>query len=782
MVRALRFAVLAVVFCVFGATVFGATVLQYGFDGRLGSEIPDGFADLTGNFTGTILRGTNPNSEITFAEPNPTYNSGGTSAQFYNDKWDNNMGDTFMIPGAGGVDFSGMSAFTIELFINPSAQGTGHLRRIFSEYIYVYMYLDDVNTLHAIRKWGPGRWDENITLVSIPSFPHDAWSHLAMVWDSNAAGEKLRVYVNGQLAGSAAGTSTLTPDSTASFAIGGYQREDGSTDQFFCGLLDEFRISNEALEPSRFLGAGAAVSFDSPRSGALETVSPAQIQVTISSPQQGQTYSVDYAVTGGTATGGGVDYSLAGACVADFDGSGRVDLKDLKAVADEWLSNTPGGEADLNRDNKVNFDDFALIGTEWLDSCGSNSLVFAPGEQSRTINIDIISDSLNESDETIELALSNPSGGGLALGTHSTHTYTIFDLAPKVSFATADSARSEGYRTVMIYVNLSYASSEPITVDYSVSGGTAIGGGVDYTLESGTLRFEGGIVNQAIRFAVVEDDIEEINETIILSLSNPTNAGLGENPQHTYTIIDNEAGASMGDLTWYHSEDGDYLTVNAQNQIEWDVRKPHQIIVRLPEQRLSRPGDVAKVEFMWQSDGADIGCDCGDCPGCFDNDVTCVAGTGDFRIGVFDADGEYVTDDGMGTGNSIFSGYKGYRFRVFPHTSRSSHGFVCQGESHSSGSIDKRTNIGASSLVSINNEYTRLRDIRGFALTPGASSLMSIRVERSSSSRIDVSITLNGVTYTAPDSSSSNQPQKIDVFAIMLPNARPYDYVILSEP
>ena len=779
MCREMCFSVLAVVVFVCGSTVSGATILQYGFDGPLGNEVPDGFADLTGSFTGTVLRGTNVNSEITFAEPNPTYNSGGTSAQFYNDKWDDNMGDTFMIPGAGGVDFSGMSAFTIEMFINPMSQGMGHLRRIFSEYIYVYMYLDDVNTMHAIRKWGPGVWNEGITLVSIPNFPHDTWSHIAMVWDSAAGGDKLKVYVNGQVAGSAPGTATTTPDSTASFAIGGYQREEGSTAQFFSGLVDEIRISDEALEPSRFLGAGATVSFDSLDSGALETVSPAKVMVTISSPKAGQTYSVDYAVTGGTATAG-TDYSLPGQCRADFDDSGKVDFKDAGKLADEWLLGGPGRVSDASGDGRVNFDDFAVVATEWQDSCGGNTLVFGPGADSKTIDLDIVSDELLESDETIELVLMNPSGGDLALGTNTAHTYTIFDLAPKISFATADSARSEGFANVMIHVNLSYASSEPITVDYSVAGGTATGGGVDYMLAGGTLTFVPGTENQYIRFVVAEDDIEEFNETIELALSNPTNAGLGANPQHTYTIIDNEAGASMGELTWYHSEDGDYLTINAQGQLEWDVRKPHQIIVRLPEQRLSRTGDVAKVEFMWMSTGDDIGCDCGDCPGCFDDDVTCVAGTGDFRMGVFDADGEYVTDDGMGTGSSIFSGYKGYRFRMFPHTSKSSRGFVCQGESHSAGSIDKRTQIDSSSLVSINNYYTRLRDFRGFALPLGQFSLLSIRMERTSSSRVEVSITLNGVTYSANDTNSSNQPQKIDVFAIMMPNGRPYDLITLG--
>jgi len=56
-----------------------------------------------------------------------------------------------------------------------------------------------------------------------------------------------KLYVDGELVTSARGTSTATIDSTAGFAIGGYQREDSSRAQFFCGKIDEFRLYDYAL-------------------------------------------------------------------------------------------------------------------------------------------------------------------------------------------------------------------------------------------------------------------------------------------------------------------------------------------------------------------------------------------------------------------------------------------------------------------------------------------------------------------------------------------------------
>jgi hypothetical protein len=233
-------------------------VLYYSFDGTLGTDVPNGLVDGTGTYTASIIAGTDPNSSIKYAGPNPTYNPGGTAAQFHNQNWSNYAGDTFLIDNSGGLNFAALDEFTVALFVNPSSAGNGHSRRLFSEYVYAYMYLDGDNTLHAVRKWGPGDWNENrthlTTFVGV-----DQWSHVAMTWDADGAEDKFKLYVNGELAAGAAGTSAATLDSTAGFAIGGYQRENGSTAQFFLGRIDEFALYDYALsvqEIAHFAAAG----------------------------------------------------------------------------------------------------------------------------------------------------------------------------------------------------------------------------------------------------------------------------------------------------------------------------------------------------------------------------------------------------------------------------------------------------------------------------------------------------------------------------------------------
>ena len=73
-----------------------------------------------------------------------------------------------------------------------------------------------------------------------------------------------------------------------------------------------------------------------------------------------------------------------------------------------------------------------------------------------------------------------------------------------------------------------------------VTGGTATGGGVDYTLAAGTLTFDPGVTSDDVVISIVDDGDGESDETIEVTLSSPTGATLGINTIHTYTINDND--------------------------------------------------------------------------------------------------------------------------------------------------------------------------------------------------------------------------------------------------
>jgi len=243
----------------FGSSIPGwADIICYWkFDGSLGSNLPASVTDETGNYTATHIEGDDMDSTITYGTPAPSLP--GTSAEFFNDNWSNDAGDVLLVPDAGvdniaGLDFGPLSEFTVEAFIRPSSGPySTQTRRIFSKEIYCYMYLDESQTLHAIRKWGGGDWDVKWTHLTADNIPLDEWTHVKMAWNANALGDKLTLYINDTLVDSAPGNCLPTSDSTAGLAIGGYERASGTKRQYFPGKIDEFTITGSIRDPGEFL-------------------------------------------------------------------------------------------------------------------------------------------------------------------------------------------------------------------------------------------------------------------------------------------------------------------------------------------------------------------------------------------------------------------------------------------------------------------------------------------------------------------------------------------------
>src|SRR5205823_4639118 len=184
-------------------------------------------------------------------------------------------------------------------------------------------------------------------------------------------------------------------------------------------------------------------------------------------------------------------------------------------------------------------DGTATAGTDYVAKSGT--LTFpANSTAAQTITVVVNGDNIDEIDESFTVNLSNPARATIANGT-GTGTITDNDNPPTVAFSLASSSGAESVTPANLVVALSAISGKTVTVDYAVGGGTAAGGGVDYTLASGTLTFAPGVTNQNIAIAVMDDALNEANETILVSLSNPINATLGATTTHTYAITDNDS-------------------------------------------------------------------------------------------------------------------------------------------------------------------------------------------------------------------------------------------------
>ena len=201
----------------------------------------------------------------------------------------------------------------------------------------------------------------------------------------------------------------------------------------------------------------------------------------------------------------------------------------------------------------------------------SGTLTFAPGETSKTIIVEILSDNIYEGFEGFLVWLSNPSGATLPVYQGKAVQIVSDDAVPTASMApvTVD----EGARTMTLTLRLSHPSAEDIaysTIDNQVTG-TATEG-VDYDdflLVAGRrarATVPAGSLSQTFDITIVDDDLEEPDETIeILWQRRLGTTVTPESFSFTGTIEDNDegAGAAMGTpkITGA-AEVGETLTVN----------------------------------------------------------------------------------------------------------------------------------------------------------------------------------------------------------------------------
>jgi hypothetical protein len=104
-------------------------------------------------------------------------------------------------------------------------------------------------------------------------------------------------------------------------------------------------------------------------------------------------------------------------------------------------------------------------------------------------------------------------------------------------------------------IRLSRASGKTVTVDYSCSDGTAMGG-LDYIPTNGTITFLPGITNRTVRIAVYGDRLNESSETFFVHLETAVNATIADG-EGMATIRNNDAlpTISVGDTTALEGED-----------------------------------------------------------------------------------------------------------------------------------------------------------------------------------------------------------------------------------
>ncbi|HEX8422031.1 MAG TPA: Calx-beta domain-containing protein, partial [Pyrinomonadaceae bacterium] len=326
--------------------------------------------------------------------------------------------------------------------------------------------------------------------------------------------------------------------------------------------------------------AGAGVAsysvFVSENGGAfLEWLHDTTAQSGIYTGHPGQTYAF-YSVAR-DATGNVEDAPSSG------DATTAVQTLSLSFDASSYSADENQGHATINVLRAGNLDattvDYATASgtatpaSDFQSSAGT--LVFNQGETTRSFSVVITDDALMEGDESLNLSLSNPTGGATLVVPYSaTLTIRDNDAAPTptptptpsatptptptpltIQFASANYGVSEGGQSIEINVVRAGDVSGAASVDYATADGTASSKS-DYTTTLGTLHFTAGEMSKTITLLITDDALVEGAETVTVTLLHPKgDATLGVVSTATLTIADDDTASltanPLGDARFY---------------------------------------------------------------------------------------------------------------------------------------------------------------------------------------------------------------------------------------
>ena len=179
-------------------------------------------------------------------------------------------------------------------------------------------------------------------------------------------------------------------------------------------------------------------------------------------------------------------------------------------------------------------------------AAAAGTVTFTPGQTSRQAIVQVVGETIIETNEAFTLSLSNPTNATLAGSGSAVGTITNDDALPSISIA-APTALAEGNSGTTAFVfnlTLSAPSSSAVTVDYATADGSAAAP-ADYAAAAGTVTFTPGQTSRQIVVQVLGDTTIETNETFSVNLSNPTNATVAGSGSAVGTITNDDAPPSI---------------------------------------------------------------------------------------------------------------------------------------------------------------------------------------------------------------------------------------------
>ncbi|MGQ0832700.1 MAG: beta strand repeat-containing protein [Microthrixaceae bacterium] len=257
-----------------------------------------------------------------------------------------------------------------------------------------------------------------------------------------------------------------------------------------------------------------------------------------------------FSVTLSNARNAGVDDGVGTMTITDDDATPSLSIADV-AVAEGSTGSVPVSLSHPSS-QAITVDVTSADGTatsaDYTPVAAQAS--FAAGETTASIPVETLTDALAEGDETLTLSLNGVTGSATIADGSS--VVTITDGPPSISIG--DATVAEG-ATASVPLTLTAQSSQTVTVRVTSTDGTATTG--DYTPVDTVVSFSPGTSTAQVSVDSLEDNVFEGDETVTLTLSDPTAGTIGDGTA-TLTISDDETQPtiSVGNATVTEGDSG----------------------------------------------------------------------------------------------------------------------------------------------------------------------------------------------------------------------------------
>ncbi len=251
-----------------------------------------------------------------------------------------------------------------------------------------------------------------------------------------------------------------------------------------------------------------------------------------------------------------------------------------------------------------------LIDQDYV-ALSAQSLVFTPGEVTKTVAVAVVDDTLSEGVEYFDVIFAGVNGA-----TMPDSRARIFvgesdrpaQVTPVVSVMPAQASETDG--TIDHLITLSAPSNQQVSVRWNMSNGTASSGS-DYDYTNGTVIFAPGETNKLLRVPLIDNGTVESLEQFFITLNTPVNAVLGSTSWSALihdndgvtagvpvisardVVVDEKAGVALVTVTLDRPSNGEvtlnYATFNGTATTTLDFT------VQTSQVMAFKPGQVAKT-------------------------------------------------------------------------------------------------------------------------------------------------------------------------------------------